>query len=239
MSLDINDDAIFIADSHIQKNRDALIHKLNYLHTTRQKNPSQIILLGDISNLLVGGIESSHKINKGLIECLKHLPSQIIYFEGNHDFNIGCILDSIITIPRVSQPIIARYKDKTVLLAHGDIFLNKKYEWYIKTITSKAIISLLGYVDSITRGKIFDIINDKIKAKAIRYPKDIESIVNSRIQSYKRYIKSLDKRIDMVIEGHFHLGRILHTKDFTYIAMPSFYHEAKIFDIQEERFEIL
>ena len=50
MSLDIhiNDDAIFIADSHIQKNRDALIYKLNNLDSIRQKIPSQIVFLGDI-----------------------------------------------------------------------------------------------------------------------------------------------------------------------------------------------
>ncbi|RDU58126.1 metallophosphoesterase [Helicobacter sp. MIT 99-5507] len=241
MSLEINDDAIFIADSHIQKNRDALIYKLNNLNAITQKNPSQIIFLGDIANLLVGGIKSSEKINEELIECIKNLKSQIIYFEGNHDFNIKNILDSanIKVIPRDMQPAIAHYKDKTLLLAHGDIFINKKYEFYINTITSKKMILFLGCLDSVSKGKIFNIINNKVVAKEIKYPYNADSIINNRISIYKNYVKSLNTKIDIIIEGHFHIGKIIKEKDFIYIAMPSFYHDAKIFNIYNKKFETL
>lgn len=242
MSLDIhiNDDAIFIADSHIQKNRDALIYKLNNLDSIRQKIPSQIVFLGDISNLLVGKIRSSEIINEKLIECIKNLKSQIIYFEGNHDFNIKSILDSPnIIIPRDMQPVIARYKNKTIILAHGDIFLDQKYEFYINTITSKKMISFLGCLDFVSKGKIFNIINNKVKAKEIKYPRNADSIINQRISAYKNYIKSLDIKVDMVIEGHFHIGKIINDKDFIYVAMPSFCHDAKIFDIQNKKFETI
>ena len=236
MFLNINDDAIFIADSHIQKNRDALIGKLNQINKT-----SQIIFLGDISNLFVGGIKSSEKINEELIKCIKNLQSQIIYFEGNHDFNLKNTLDSanIKIIPRENQPALAQYKDKMILLAHGDIFLNKKYECYIKMLTSKKIIAFLGYLDFISKGKIFNMINKKVSAKAIKYPYNIDSIINRRIYVYKNYIQSLNVKIDMVIEGHFHIGRIIENRDFVYVAMPSFYHNAKIFDIKNKQFKTI
>ncbi len=237
----LNDDAVFIADSHIQKNRDALIYKLNNLKNTISKIPSQIVLLGDISNLLVGGIKNSEKENKEFIKCIKSIGTQIIYFEGNHDFNLSKIFnqENITIIDRSSQPLIADYKNKKILLAHGDIFLNKKYELYINTITSKKMISFLNYVDYISKGNIFNLIQKKVKAKTIKYPDNSKSIVDNRIIKYREYIKSQNIKIDMIIEGHYHIGKIINNKDFTYVSMPSFYHNAEIFDIQSKKFIII
>lgn len=239
--MQINDDAIFIADSHSQKNRDALLYKLNNIGKIRQKIPSQIILLGDIANLLIGGMDSSEIINKDFIKCIKNLDSQIIYFEGNHDFNLANIFDTknIKIINRKLQPTIAHYKNKNILLAHGDIFLDKKYEFYINTITSNKTISLLNCIDSMSNGKFFNLANSKVEAKIIKYPYDTDSLINSRISAYRSYIKALDTKIDMIIEGHFHIGKIIINKDFMYVAMPSFCHNAKIFNIQNEEFEII
>ena len=237
----LNDDAIFIADSHTQKNRDALIYKLNNLKMIMPKIPSQIVLLGDIANLLVGGIKSSEKENEELIKCIKNIKSQIIYFEGNHDFNLSKIFDcdNITTISRASQPIIMQYKNKKILLAHGDIFLNKQYELYINTITSNKVITFLNYIDFISKNIIFDFIQKKIKAKIIKYPNNEDYIIQNRISKYKTYIKLLDTKIDMIIEGHFHIGKIINDKDFVYVAMPSFYHNAKIFDLKNIKFAII
>lgn len=239
MSLDIsiNYDAIFIADSHTQNNRDALIFKLNNLSSI----PSQIFLLGDISNLLIGGIKSSVESNKDLIDALQNLSlkSQIIYFEGNHDFDLAPILPNIIKIPRYSQPIVADYKNSKILLAHGDLFLDKKYEIYIRILTSKKIIKFLSVIDSVICGKIYNFIRKKVEQKKINFPQNEDSIIERRISIYMDYIKSRNLNIDMVVEGHFHIGKIAKNRDFVYVALPSFYYEGSIFDIKNDCFSVL
>lgn len=211
--LQIYNDAIFIADSHTQNNRDALIFKLENLSNI----PSQIFLLGDIANLLVGGIKSSVESNINLINSLHRLSqqSQIIYFEGNHDFNLEPILPNIIKIPRISQPVMANHKNIKILLAHGDLFLDKTYEAYIRILTSKKTIAILRVLDFITCGRLYSAIRKKVEIKKIRFPQDIDSLLNHRINTYSNYLKSHNLDIDMVIEGHFHMGRIAKSSDFT------------------------
>ena len=101
------------------------------------------------------------------------------------------------------------------------------------------MISFLKYLDSISKGKIFNIINNKVTAKVIKYPYNADSIISHRISAYKDYIKSLNIKVDMIIEGHFHIGKIIYDEDFVYVAMPSFYHDAKIFDINNKKFETI
>ncbi|RAX54389.1 hypothetical protein CCY99_03275 [Helicobacter sp. 16-1353] len=233
----INDDAIFIADSHTQENRDSLVLKLNNLSNI----PSQIFLVGDISNMLIGGIKSSVATNKNLIDSLHTLSqkSQLIYFEGNHDFDLEPILPNIKKIPRISQPILANYKNNNILLAHGDLFLDAKYEIYIRILTSKKTISFLRILDIVSCGKIYAFIRKKVENKKIKLPYNADSIIKSRIQSYRNYLKSQNLSIDMIIEGHFHIGKIAKNKDFTYIALSSFYYDETAFNIKNNCFSVI
>lgn len=235
--LEINDDTIFIADSHAQGNRDSLISKLNNL----PKIPSQIFLVGDISNILVGGIKRSVEYNKNIIDLLQYLSSktQLIYLEGNHDFNLNNILPNIKKIPRKNQPIIAKYNNLNVLISHGDIFLNQQYEIYIRIITAESTIKFLNFINSLSKNKIYDFIHKKVEAKKIIFPNNKESIIKERITKYQKYIKSNNLEINIIIEGHFHIGEINKNKDFAYIGLPSFYYNGSAFNIKNMKFTIL
>lgn len=216
-ALEIKNDAIFIADSHTQTSsqnrRDSLILALQRMCDSNAI-PSQIFLLGDISNILVGNVNSSVKSNKALIDAIDSLSkrAQIIYFEGNHDFNLGGILPSVRKIPRKNQPLLAKFGKKRVLIAHGDIFLNKKYEIYIKMLSAKWTCKMLQMVDFATFGRLYNFIEKKVQSKKIRFLRESNAIcalVQSRIQNYKNYIDSQNLQVDLVIEGHFHLGKIV------------------------------
>ena len=284
--LKIRDDAIFIADSHTQKNRDGLIFWLENL----REIPSQIFLLGDIANMLVGGVKSSLAENERLLLCLKNLAqkTQIFYFEGNHDFNVsaafeaGFALDwearftanlgaganlktdaNLIVVKRASQPLLADFAGKAVLLAHGDLFLDLRYEIYIKILTSRFALKCLAWLDCATFGALYRALQKRIAAKEIRTPRDPKSLIESRIQAYRGYLDSPQNsprrdsqdsptdsrrqdsprdspdsrpkpspktpRIDYVIEGHFHIGEVAAGGGFTYIGLPSFYCDGRVF----------
>ena len=221
--LEINNDAIFIADSHTQNGRDALLFILDKI--TKNATPSQIFLLGDIANILVGNLKSSLKANENLLKTLESLSqkTQIFYFEGNHDFNLNAILPRIATIPRKNQPIIAKYNDKRILLAHGDIFLNKSYEIYIKILTANITGKVLKMLDFVTFGRLYRFIESKVQNKRIKIAENhaIHEIVKHRIAKYQSHINKLNMCVDMVIEGHFHLGEIITPDNARFFAFDS------------------
>lgn len=230
--LRINNDAIFIADSHTQNGRDSLILMLNKI--AKNATPSQIFLLGDIGNIFLGNLRASIKSNEMLIKTLDFLSqkTQIIYFEGNHDFHLTPILPRILKIPREKQPLLASFSDKKisdnelgdkansnkkcgnklVLLSHGDIFLDKKYEIYIKMLNAKITGKILNWLDLATFGRLYKIIEKKVQNKNIRLLHDesaISRLIRGRIKSYQSYILRHNLKVDFVIEGHFHLGKII------------------------------
>ena len=260
--LEIQNDAIFIADSHTQTNaqnrRDSLILALQKMCDSNA-TPSQIFLLGDISNILVGNLKSSVKSNEMLLNAIDSLSkkAQVLYFEGNHDFNLDSILPDVRKIPRKNQPLLATFGKKRVLIAHGDIFLDKKYEIYIKILSAKWTCKMLQMADFATFGWLYNFIEKKVQSKKIRFLREssaIYALMQSRIQKYKNYIDSQNLKVDLVIEGHFHLGKIIkgsqdshespkNTQDsresttqnshFCYVALPSFLVNGEIFCIKK------
>lgn len=257
----INNDAIFIADSHFI-GIDSMIPQnltlLEYLQSLVQTPPSQVFLMGDIAHVLVGSLASSFKANKHLLNMLKLLDklTQIWWFEGNHDFCLSPlknILPNTHFIPRIHQPMAFHYEHKKVLLAHGDIFLNSQYECYIRTLTSTPMISCLKSLDRISFGKLYSLIARGINRKSIRVGHtNFETFASNRISAYQNFLSKLteenlklnkilnrkdifqnpDVIPDIIIEGHFHLGQSLHSNKTIYISLPSFYITGSIFKIE-------
>lgn len=251
--MEINSDAIFIADAHIKSSKEGLINTLKIIYN---KAPSQIFLLGDISHCLVGNIPTSKKINIKLLVILRKLSneSNIFYFEGNHDFALEYlrkIIPKLIVITRNMQPFMLTIKCnsqnkkmKKILLAHGDIFLNRSYELYIRIITSKPILYILFILDIITFGKLYCYIHKKVLNKSIKIPnKELSNkIVKQRIQKYEQYIKDKNiKDIYAVLEGHFHINCSIneYKSNFLYIPLPPFYKSHTIFNINKIKHYLL
>lgn len=237
MIYEINSDALILSDSHSQNNRMELIKKLKNLNPL----PSQIILLGDILNLLVGSIKSSRKQNQYALQVLEELSkkTKILYLEGNHDFNLNPILKNAIKIKRGVQPIICRFKCKYLLLAHGDIFLGKKYEIYAKVMRSFGFLLLLKIIDFLSFGKVYEYISKKVQNKIIKTPdaRKANLVMQKRIIAYEKYMKKKNIEVNYVIEGHFHIKEKMkrrgREKDFLYIAMPPYLYDKKIYTLNE------
>lgn len=230
MEAEIKKGAIFIADSHTQNGRESLIFALEKL---LDSPPSQIFFMGDISNILVGNLKSSVESNCDLIRAISAISAkcEVFYFEGNHDFNLARILPNVKVISRKNQPLLARFGDKTALLAHGDIFCGIKYEIYIRFLTSKIMARILNVLDFISCGRIYRITEKIVQSKKLRFLEDestIRAILKKRVQAYQKYLDSHKLRVNLIIEGHFHLGKIEHG-NFTYIALPAFYSDGFAF----------
>ena len=140
----IKNRAIFIADAHESENRDDFFKFLKKIENKEITTP-QLFLMGDMFDLLVGKVEYGVKKRKKYIELIDKiaLHVEVIYFEGNHDFNLDVVFKNVQVIPIEKQPIEARLEDETlVFLSHGDSFEGFGYGLYTSLIRSNIVIKI-------------------------------------------------------------------------------------------------
>ncbi|PAF52233.1 metallophosphoesterase [Helicobacter sp. 13S00477-4] len=237
----IKNGAFFIADAHH-------IPPDNKLKTMIKKliahPPPQVFFMGDIFHLFIGHIPTSIKNNADIISLINDLSlkTEVFYFEGNHDFGIDAhLLNKVKIYPRSLQPAFFQYQNKKILLAHGDIFLTKNYDIYIRTLGNPFVLSILKLLDLLSFGVIYKNIANKINKKTIKKfqinDEDFVIFLKQRQKKYSNFAKKYDiKHINGIIEGHFHIGKI----EQNYICLPSFYCEqiGFIFDPQKDEGKI-
>lgn len=230
MCLKLNSDAIFIADSHYNRvnSRDLI----GYLHLLFDAPPSQMILFGDIAQVLVGNLKSSLEANIELIELLSAFKkTQIVWLEGNHDFALSALqkkgyLQNTTIVPRHAQPYLTEFEDKSYYLAHGDLFLGVRYEAYARALRGSE--KILWLIDWLSGGEIYEEFEEKLYAKTIRH-EDFHffEFSSRRIWAYQKYALKHGVKIDGIIEGHFHIGKKIEIKGVKYISLPAFYFTSR------------
>jgi UDP-2,3-diacylglucosamine hydrolase len=211
MYLNIENSAIFIADSHFNINRLHLQDTLLNIKSKKIKT-TQLFLMGDIFDFLSDDIEYFQNLNKDIINIINELSNDIniIYLEGNHDFNLFKTFPNIQIIPRKSQPLLCKYNNLTISLAHGDIFMPKAYNIYTTIIRSQIMKVLLNFID--INHFIFKKLNLWLLQKNICGTiEDFDTFAQKRIDKYAHY------NVDIIIEGHFHQDK----RYKNYINLPS------------------
>ncbi|RDU72893.1 hypothetical protein CQA66_03115 [Helicobacter aurati] len=247
----LQEDAIFIADSHFKQGN----NKLKKFFLCIPKG-IQVFLMGDIFHLLIGALQSSRLENHELICIISQLSltNTIIFLEGNHDFSLQHIWRDTLDSPANTthhiqynpnniriytyymQPIILKnWKNNTCILAHGDLWINSFYNQYRKILNSNVSIFLFKVLDRLSCGIIYRNISrrvsQRITAEFSFYRSDFKEFMLKRIRQYQKHIivplteNNNVKHDDIfyIIEGHFHLGQSLHQDNIHYIALPSLY----------------
>ena len=229
MYLNLKVGAIFVADSHYsEKNLEFLIflEKLK----NREIKTTQLFLMGDIFDFISEESNYFIKINQDLIDIINYLSNEIeiIYLEGNHDFNLKSLFPNVKVFSREEQPIKGKFKDKSISFAHGDIFTPKSYDIYCKIIRNPRFMNFLNSID------IFNIISKIVYKKLMK--KEICSQMESFGSFARKRLKSYSS--DYVIEGHFHQGKIAIFDNKTYVNIPSLCCSKKYFLFNEKFIEV-
>ncbi len=96
--------------------------------------------------MLIGEISATHEFAKPYIELLEELALkiEIIYLEGNHDFNLSCFFKRVKIFNLQEQPIKLNLHTSKgnnlvlnsafIKLAHGDIFFTTSFTIYSENI---------------------------------------------------------------------------------------------------------
>ncbi len=205
MSLKIVDGAIFIADVHYPNHSKEFIYFLEDILSSKI-DTKQLFLMGDIFDLLVGENKFLIEYNSKAIDLINKISQivDVIYLEGNHDFNICRLFKDVKVFKIEQQPSTFKANGKTISIAHGDISVaDFKYKLYSKIIRNRFLLKLIP--TSYAKSKL-----KKLSKKNIC----------KKIDNFKEIAKKIiDKRdSDLIIEGHFHQGVIINS----YISLPSF-----------------
>jgi len=218
MALDfkILEGAFVVADAHYSHKRPELLEFIRDIHS-KKLHPTQLILMGDIFDALFGQIPLTHKKNEEAIELINEisLEIEVIYLEGNHDFNLKKIFPHVKTFPISSQPITCRFENKKVLLAHGDIEAPFVYRIYTAIIRNSIILYFLRGLDFLTKHHILKSLDQYLgKKDDCREFVGLEKFISKRLaHKYK---------CEYFVEGHFHQNRSMKIEDFTYINLGAF-----------------
>lgn len=228
MYLSIKQDSIFVADSHFnEKNRELL----TFLEKVESKEivTSQLFLMGDIFDFISGESRYFVQQNSVVINLLNKLSQklEIIYLEGNHDYNLKTLFPNINVIKRENQPLLAKFEQKTVSISHGDNFINWKYDLYCKFIRNNIFLRFMNFIDInffISKKIENALLNKNICHKINNF----EHIVKKRLHNYST---------DIIIEGHYHQGNRYFFDNKEYINIPSLCCQKKYTRIKELEFQ--
>ncbi len=217
MCLKLRKGAIFIADAHYPNHKKKEF--ISFLYDIKYKKiiASQLILMGDIFDLLVGESKYLENRFKKEIYLLEDIAKdiEVIYLEGNHDFNLKKFFKRVKVFPIKKQPLILKYNNKTYALSHGDKFNTPLiYKTYTKIIRNPLILKIIP--DFFAKKQLLKMKNKKICKKIINF----KNIIHKITQNYKS---------DYIIEAHFHQGTIIKN----YISLPSFACSLKYAILQE------
>lgn len=229
MYLNIEQGAIFVADAHFnQKNREFLtfLRKVE----SKQIRTTQLFLMGDIFDFISGESRYFVKQNIEVINLLNDLSEtiEIVYLEGNHDYNLKSIFPNINVIKRENQPLLGKLKsNETVSLAHGDNFINWKYDLYCKFIRNAIFLKIMNFLD--IKYFISKKIENALLQKSICHKiSNFEHLVRKRINNYDTNI---------VIEGHYHQGKIFSINHKRYVNIPSLCCQKRYIKLNNLEFE--
>ncbi len=240
-NLELREGAFILCDAHYSQQRPLFLNLLKAIHT-KKLLPTQLILVGDIFDTLFGGVPYTHERNREAIEmiCKISLRLEVIYLEGNHDFNLCKIFPDVKVFGIKNQPLLLKYKSKRVLMAHGDIDNTLFYKIYTSVVRASPVVYFLNILDLISRHFIIKSLDEYLSRKDdCREFLSFEEFIKERLSD--RY------SCDYFIEGHFHQNKTIEYRNFRYINLGAFACNQRYFIVKslkdvelliEERFSL-
>ncbi len=204
----IQENALFIADSHYPHHGDAFLDLLKRLDKDEIQTP-QLFLMGDNFDLLFGYNEYIQTFSKEAIFLLHKLSDkiEIHYFEGNHDFCLKDLFPNMTVYSREVQPVLFSLNDQNVIISHGDKYATGfGYDLYCKILRNQTTLTLLKpFEKSIINSQMKNLSQKNICHTFKGFEKRVEKILEHYQES------------DLVIEGHYHQAKVFGK----YISLPS------------------
>lgn len=114
---------VFIADAHLKNPEDENYRILLDFLAGLEGNTDTLFILGDLFEFWIGYRSVPFPHYFPVMDKLRHLKehgTDIVYFEGNHDFHMGPFFEETLQAQVFKGPAILDIYGKRVYLCHGD-----------------------------------------------------------------------------------------------------------------------
>jgi UDP-2,3-diacylglucosamine hydrolase len=215
-SIELKEGAFILGDAHYSYKRPELLEFIRAIHSKKLKT-TQIIFMGDIFDALFGSISKTLEENKEAIRLILEISQdiEIVYLEGNHDFNLKKVFKNIKIFTIYEQALRCTYNNKTIYLAHGDFESNTSYRAYTWFIRNPYILPVLNILNNTFNNFVL-----KNLDKYLGIKDDCKEFTG-----FRKYISQrLDGKYecDYFIEGHYHQNKTVVFDHFIYINLAAF-----------------
>ncbi|MFA6191647.1 MAG: metallophosphoesterase [Sulfurimonas sp.] len=228
-NIEIKEGAFVVADAHYSHLRPQLLDFIKEIHS-KKLQPSQLIFMGDIFDTLFGEIPYTAEINQEAIKLLNGISqeTELIYLEGNHDFNLKNVFPLAKIFPIKQQPLACKYNDKVVMLAHGDFGEDIGYKIYTSIIRNPLVLLFLRAVNFISNNLILKKLDSYLSKKNdCREFVGFDAFISKRLgDKYK---------CDYFVEGHFHQNKSVKFDNFRYINLGAFACNQRYFIVKSSK----
>jgi len=215
-SINIKEGAFILGDAHYSYKRPELLKFIYAIHS-KQLTPTQLIFMGDIFDALFGSISNTCRENQELIGLIKDISQdiEVIYLEGNHDFNLKKVFKNMKIFTIYQQPVECYYDNKKIYLAHGDFESNFGYRAYTWFIRNPFILPILNILNNTFNNFVL-----KNLDKYLGIKDDCKKFTGFREYIARRIEDKYS--CDFFIEGHFHQNKRICYNKFIYINLSAF-----------------
>jgi UDP-2,3-diacylglucosamine hydrolase len=227
--LEILEGALIIGDAHYSHRRLELYSLIKAI-SVKSVVATQLILMGDIFDALFGNVSYTYEQNSEMIALLKKINDDIelIFLEGNHDFNLKSLFPNARVYSLGVQPVICSFKERSVALAHGDFDAPFAYKIYSSIIRNSLILRILNFIDRKIENKIIKKIDMYLNKKD-----DCKEFKNFEAYISKRELHKY--QCDYFIEGHYHQNRSFDFDRYKYINLAAFACNQRYFIVKSSK----
>ena len=217
----LQNDALFVADAHYQVGVREEFYDFLLALKEGEIQTSQLIMMGDMFDLLVGAIDYTVAQNQKVITLINTLSTtkEILYFEGNHDFDLQTLFPKVKVIPRQKQPLLCTYHDKRMALSHGDLYQGWRYHAFCTFLRNPFTLKILNFIDKNRDNFISKDILSGQKNKNIC--KKVDNFYQKIKQKSKKY-DIAGNRFDVICEGHYHMDEEYSFQGAQYVLFASY-----------------
>ena len=228
-SVTLEKGAVFLADGHENDQRSYLKEFLSNVASGEIPLPTQLFLMGDMFDLLVGNISYTRQLHAQTLEALEALAQRtpVYYLEGNHDFNLSALFLHVKVVPIEQQPLHVKTPQGTWLLLHGDKYGSWKHRFYTRLIRSSWVLWVLEKLDiGFSRSISKNLLAFLAQKHICRSIEGFEAKTRGRLELYPL------NGVVGVMEGHFHQDAQFEVGSVRYINFSSFACDQSYFVVQ-------
>lgn len=196
---------VFIADAHLRKPEDENYRKLLLFLAGLEGNTETLFILGDLFEFWIGYRQVPFTHYFPVLEQLRHLAASgtdIVFFEGNHDFHMGPYFTETLKATVYRGPAVLHIGEKKVYFCHGDQINSRDIGYRLLRFAmhnplAGACVPIIP-AGAVSRVAVWMSRASKMNRHVLRAKQDPMPIL--RQFAAARFTEGCD----MVISGHFH-----------------------------------